>query len=344
MTAVRNSDVVKRELEIKNLQEFYWTDSKRFHTFVANRIARIKSSTNPEQWRHVSSEENLADYASRGLNAAQLKERIFHAKRKWWEKLKQLTLSFIKPMFTEPRRVNSIQVKFSDWFRAVRAVARLKRFIREFKKLQPKTNKATSLEDRREAENFIIRLVQEEAFAEDIQKIQQQKPDTPEQAQQVAPFECLFGLKTMFSGSALHYDVKHPAILRRSPHISALIVRHPHERVQHHGRGVTMNELCANGVWILGCGNVVSSHIFKCVKCRRYRRATEVQQMADLRKSGLRHPLPLPTKCGTAYGEYRPHFEHCFGPFIVKEGRKEMKRYGLFFHLLVLKSSTHRNT
>ena len=42
-----------------------------------------------------------------------------------------------------------------------------------------------------------------------------------------------------------------------------------------------MNELHSNGIWILGCGNVVSSHIFKCVKCRRYRRATEVQQMAE---------------------------------------------------------------
>jgi hypothetical protein len=55
VTSVRNGDVVKRELEIENLQEFYWTDSKvvlgylnndakRFHTFVANRITRLKFS------------------------------------------------------------------------------------------------------------------------------------------------------------------------------------------------------------------------------------------------------------------------------------------------------------
>ncbi|KAI3357159.1 hypothetical protein L3Q82_015465, partial [Scortum barcoo] len=46
VTAVRNADVIKRELEIENLQEYYWTDSKvvlgyvkndakRFHTFTA---------------------------------------------------------------------------------------------------------------------------------------------------------------------------------------------------------------------------------------------------------------------------------------------------------------------
>ncbi|XP_023812859.1 uncharacterized protein LOC111947690 [Oryzias latipes] len=44
---------------------------------------------------------------------------------------------------------------------------------------------------------------------------------------------------------------------------------------------MTMNELRANGIWIIGCGNMVSSHIYKCVKCRRYRRNTEVQKMAD---------------------------------------------------------------
>jgi len=49
VTSVRNGDVVKRELEIEKLEEYYWTDSKvvlgyvnndaqRFHTFVANRI------------------------------------------------------------------------------------------------------------------------------------------------------------------------------------------------------------------------------------------------------------------------------------------------------------------
>ena len=96
--------------------------------------------------------------------------------------MKKLTLSFVKPMYrVKKSELNSVVnhlSKFSDWTRAVRAVARLKRFIREFKKLQPGTNKATSLEDRREAEIFIIKLVQEEAFAQDIQKIQQQKTNS----------------------------------------------------------------------------------------------------------------------------------------------------------------------
>ena len=73
MVDVRTSDMLKRELEIQGLQEYFWTDSKvvfgyinnearRFHVFGANRIQRIKQSTDPEQWRYVTSEENPGDH------------------------------------------------------------------------------------------------------------------------------------------------------------------------------------------------------------------------------------------------------------------------------------------
>lgn len=61
----------------------YWTDStsvlqyvknesKRFHTFVANRVAKIRDATLPSQWCHVGSEENPADEGSRGLGGKQM--------------------------------------------------------------------------------------------------------------------------------------------------------------------------------------------------------------------------------------------------------------------------------
>lgn len=49
---------------------------KRFHTFVENRIQRIRQSSSPEDWGHVISEESPADQASQGLSATQLKESI----------------------------------------------------------------------------------------------------------------------------------------------------------------------------------------------------------------------------------------------------------------------------
>lgn len=44
-------------------------ETKRFHTFVANRVAAIRDSTDVVQWRHIESSLNPADEASRGLGA-----------------------------------------------------------------------------------------------------------------------------------------------------------------------------------------------------------------------------------------------------------------------------------
>ncbi len=75
--------LVQRELRIKLDDVIYWTDStvvlqyikdtrKRFHTFVANRVATILDQTSPSQWCYTDTRNNPADDASRGLKADQL--------------------------------------------------------------------------------------------------------------------------------------------------------------------------------------------------------------------------------------------------------------------------------
>jgi len=77
---------IKKDLRIRIDVVQYWTDStivlawinataSSFHTFVANRIARIHELSNPEQWVHVASEDNPADLASRRCSATQLKHK-----------------------------------------------------------------------------------------------------------------------------------------------------------------------------------------------------------------------------------------------------------------------------
>ena len=79
-----------------------------------------------------------------------------------------------------------------------------------------------------------------------------------------------------------------------------------------------MNELRSSGLWIIGCSQVVSSYIHKCVTCRGLRSKAQIQMMSDLPVERL-EPSPPFTHCGI----------DCFGPFTVKDGRKEMKKYGL---------------
>ena len=61
----------------------------------------------------------------------------------------------------------------------------------------------------------------------------------------------------------------HPAILPRKSHFTNLLVKHYNERVHHQGKGITLNETCANEYWILGVSSVVTRAISKCVTCRK---------------------------------------------------------------------------
>lgn len=83
VVSTRVSLSLKQGLDYQDIIEVFWTDSqvvigyihnesKRFHTFVANRVQEIRNDTKPEQWLYIASESNPADAASRGLTARQL--------------------------------------------------------------------------------------------------------------------------------------------------------------------------------------------------------------------------------------------------------------------------------
>ncbi|XP_038062679.1 uncharacterized protein LOC119733173 [Patiria miniata] len=78
--AVRLNQLIQREIRLPIMETVYWTDStsvlqyiqnesRRFHTFVANRVSRIQSGSDPSQWRYVDTASNPADDGSRGLTA-----------------------------------------------------------------------------------------------------------------------------------------------------------------------------------------------------------------------------------------------------------------------------------
>lgn len=76
--AVRVDRLLKAELQLELENSLFWTDSttvlryiknetKRFHTFVANRVSAIREATSVSQWRYVDTKRNPADEASRGV-------------------------------------------------------------------------------------------------------------------------------------------------------------------------------------------------------------------------------------------------------------------------------------
>ena len=83
---------------------------------------------------------------------------------------------------------------------------------------------------------------------------------------------------------------------------------------------MTLNEVRSNGFWIISGSAVVSSIVSSCVKCNKLCGAVQEQRMSDLPEDRL-EDCPSLTYCTVDY----------FGPFIVKDGRKELKRYGVLF-------------
>ena len=85
--AISVAKVLKAE---KNLITF-WSDSMNviwwirrrscsFKPFIANRMGEIQASSEPRQWRHISTVMNPVDLTTRGMSVGDLKKS-----KLWWE-------------------------------------------------------------------------------------------------------------------------------------------------------------------------------------------------------------------------------------------------------------------
>ena len=84
--AARQNALLRKELNLDLGPSTFWTDSTvvlqyinnteaRYYTFVANRVAEIQEATDAKEWRHVPTQDNPADDASRGVSASSLLDR-----------------------------------------------------------------------------------------------------------------------------------------------------------------------------------------------------------------------------------------------------------------------------
>ncbi|XP_013402109.1 uncharacterized protein LOC106167786 [Lingula anatina] len=178
-----------------------------------------------------------------------------------------------------------------------------------------------TIEERRKAEKPIVMLTQREAFPDTFSALD--AATTLLKTHQLYPLDLVLEDDLLRDGGRLRKAAfptpfKHQAILPKNRHVKRLILDYAHTDSQHQGRGMTLNKLHSLGFWIVGGSKVIAKFIGQCVTCRKLRRLTESQKIADLPKDRV-EPTPPFTYCGI----------DCFEPFLVKQGRKEMKRYGL---------------
>ncbi|XP_064621743.1 uncharacterized protein LOC135484295 [Lineus longissimus] len=359
VASVKVGEFLARELKIENLTQFYYSDSnvvlgyisndsKRFHVFFANRVQQIRDLTSPGQWRHVATDINPADLASRGTTAGELMDSAL-----WWKgpdflsKLElpsavetQVELSPSDPEVKRSVTVLQTDVKkapnpnmidrfesFSSWMSLKRAIALLKR--RCTGKVDEGHTPNREVKSIQEAEAQIIRLVQECAFPIELKKLETEGNQGVGKNSPLAaldPFldeNAILRVGGRLKNSSMSKDEKHPVLLPRHGHVTHLIVGHYHRMNGHPGRGITLNSIRQAGYWIMGARSVVTSYIMKCVSCIKLRGAPLAQRMADLPEDRMESIGPF-TYSGVDY----------FGPFTIREKRSTLKRWGVLFTCL----------
>ena len=221
--SVNIGDKLKDELEYEDIKDYYWTDSKvvlgfisnesrRFHTYVANRVQLIHEHTTPSQWHYVETALNTADEGSRGMSPKDFVEKaawitgpdFLKEPAKSW--LKEETYEdHVDPDSPEVKnvKVNISTVKessdivkrlrrFSSWFKAKMAVAlclKYKRHLRDRVLAKRKVSSGlasdegpagrkdvnstrVNVADLEEAEMEIIKHVQRNEFPSEIKSLQ----------------------------------------------------------------------------------------------------------------------------------------------------------------------------
>ena len=360
VTAARMSQRLTQELEYENIEHHFWTDSKivlaylqndasRYHIFVANRVQAIHDLTDKSQWQYVSTKENPADLASRGCDAKEfLKTDSWFRGPDFLWKSQLPTQEEIPSLQVEdpevrkralPTTVKSTQesssvlqtlLRCSSWMKMKRIMALCTKFVQRLLSMIRKRDKPETeiqVTDLQEAEQSIIRMVQESSFAKEIADLRSNGTvDSKSTLRKIDPFigdDGILRVGGRISRSSLPFDVKHPAVLPKGHPASEVILNHFHSHGAHQGRGTTVNELRAGGYWIIGASRAAARLISQCVVCRKTRAKFNFPKMADL-PSDRMEPAPPFTHCGV----------DCFGPWYIKEGRKELKRYGIIFTCL----------
>ena len=124
----------------------------------------------------------------------------------------------------------------------------------------------------------------------------------------------------------IKYEAKHPIILPYRHHATDLIFQH-HQKTGHLGQEHVLSSL-HQFYWIIKERSALRRVTSSCLKCNKLGAVRGEQLMANLPKERLMSGDPPYTNVGVDY----------FGPFYVRQGRSNVKRYGWLFTSFVVRT------
>ena len=358
VVSVKIAQRVGSEISNNDLRQYFWTDStavlgyitnedKQYHTYVGNRVQTIRNYTDPSQWHYVKSKSNPADTASRTCNVSDLSHSWLNGPDFLYDSELDLDTCRhpkyqiaaddpeVKCVVNSVVSVDDVQPPFGlyDRLQGISEWDRMLALVGLFKtkawSVQNNGQPLDKVECKHKSVQYIIKELQHECFPNELAILES------ESKRQLPKASPLYGLNPFLdcdgiirvggrcSRARWEFSEKHPMILPRKSHITDVLTRFYHAQYAHQGRSMTVNAIRSHGFWIIGISRVVSRIIHYCVTCRKERGALSSQKMADLPTQRVEESPPF-TSVGC----------DCFGPFIVNENRKQLKKYGVLYTCL----------
>ncbi|XP_059051901.1 uncharacterized protein LOC131846582 [Achroia grisella] len=305
-------------------------------TFEGNRVSQIINCGLNITWRHVPSELNPADIASRGCRASELLEHKLWWGPSWlqghadtWPLSENNKTEYDLPGIRKTVvKVHAVMVKrdpiflrFSSLNMLLAVVAYCYRFFSNCKNPNHKVTGVLTTKERQSVLLRLIKLVQIAEFADDLSCLKRSSFCSL-RLRRLMPFICGEGLLRVggrLNHSDLSYNRKHPVLLPKDHPLTSLIIDH-HHKIHCHAGSTALQAILQTQFWIISARQAIRTRIFKCISCFR----TKAKPTEPLMSA-------LPTDRVVATGVFHTVQTDFAGPFIIKSSRlrnaKPLKAY-----------------
>jgi len=129
------------------------------------------------------------------------------------------------------------------------------------------------------------------------------------------------------ANAELSKQEKHQIILPKKHLVVSLIIRNCHMITNHSGKETTFAK-AREKYWIVSAKSAVRNELRNCYECKRRFAHPGLQKMSDLPPEKVTPGRPPFSYVGVDY----------FGPFLVKQSRSVVKRYGCLFICLTIRA------
>lgn len=321
----------------------YWirSESCRYKVFVGTRVAEIQNLAESANWRYVTSVTNPADDITRGLTLNELANphrwhqgpEFLYLPEDQWPTMPSVDPESDDCELRKSTVICNVRIlpgpqlpaveDFPSWKELLDATARS---LHGAAADSQTTNQPCEASDYLAAEIALLVRAQLDSFPDEVKALKSNRAiPSDSRLHSLSPeYDEVTGLLRVGGrlrrAENLEIDAIHPIVLDPHHPLTKLLIQDYDSTLQHPGPERVLAEL-RRTFWVLRGREAIRKHQHSCRECQLWRAKPDVPKMADLPSSRLRL--------------YKPPFYStgvdCFGPFRIKIGRRNEKRWGILY-------------